>query len=1423
MSAGSTSASGSNSPSASPSRLNIKESLASRPVILRANTRIASLPDGSSIRSDKWDFRVDDIIVTSEEIILKGDAMIENPRWRSSLIGKSTPITVENWNTIFGHKYSSIYDNVDIVAGGSLGRKMSPREVKMSVLMRVLDDNLKRIRSVSESIRDRNYYAGHVRINFMEVSSRLEELKAKMRVACRTLGARFDETLMTVEFENISSDEDWYRFRNFMSNERIDRAMVELGEVYTRAEAEAFQSMWKYELDTGKFLYKIKGQNTEALPDNVKEWMNKNKPAEGHARYIERITDPNNNRTMVGFVGLNQVAAMRQSLDDFFKVFKFMPNNDVGIPIKEHELQYLWHKYSVMPDHYREQIQEPLARYFEMIRHQMGGDKFAREYHKVFLPKAMKPLPGERIIDLNNDEDTLTKQFKELLNKTNIRNAEDRMYISPSRGKVTMEEAIELRTRGEEVIETPAYRTRRDSIGIFNPEQYGMKKSDILGAWLKLKKPTRVFMDGKAVVTEYLPIPDVMMMKHAPFKGFDSEGEYWIVPKVWDKIVRYSNQAVRGASVIDDYGRSAEDIKKEYFYGKESAFRTRTTTAYLGGLQGITMSGRSSLLTKSPVLRSSASILASTGSRLTPIEGVLRPTDIAISSNAFSQIEGDVRRLLHEQHLKGIKYEHPELTDNELSVRVKSAVDNDIKNIYKGNKAVPVTVTRHPVTGQHARTFSRMHVLGVMNKPEYAHRIMMGEMVQRAIWADYDFDLVQVALATHFEGWEAMEALIEKNLVEGQDMFYLASEMAADDFKVDIRVKGNRVIKVPQVYYVKNNRLYVHSTVGKKGNMRVLAGTTKLLTDENGKPYELDTQGFLDYLEDCIKRGQEPNNFDIDLYQKIEPGMKVGSGIANAMSHFKTQQYIPLMAQKGLVGTITAWTSAINMIASENIEGNMQGLINRSLANMIQDVSLKAKKWTNPMIAMKRFNSFEAAYKNVRSINDTYANIFRSEFKMTDEQIAAFLAIPIEKRRENVYKLVGPAYDLFFKTGIPDEELPSVLQPMYASMLGKSENDILKHLLNTAPEIEETEEILNGKMLHARLAAENVHATTKAGANILQELSLEDNSVAMEYGIKGRIDAVMNGGIIEEYKTVGARSFSKIQESGPMEEHLSQINFYMKAYGSKTGRIVYENRSDKATKIWDVAYDQDRWERDLAKYRRAAERAETIIKSRRTFIQALTEALASSDPGKFTRQAAEYHGLIRDLDIKPTEVKAPTNTGLHITSGYFKRKQLIGPLMRGRIDDTVLADALGKEAANTVKLGLYSSAVIGGVMLIAGLAKKDQFSGMGTLPGMGGEFWGPIKGSRSDLPWGGYLFGRHFAGTDISTTEHDLVRPQKYARIEMYDPRFQEKLAEIPGRVLSTIAPQRDITIRQIKKPNIVVDNRPEVMAAVNTARSFSI
>jgi hypothetical protein len=101
-------------------------------------------------------------------------------------------------------------------------------------------------------------------------------------------------------------------------------------------------------------------------------------------------------------------------------------------------------------------------------------------------------------------------------------------------------------------------------------------------------------------------------------------------------------------------------------------------------------------------------------------------------------------------------------------------------------------------------------------------------------------------------------------------------------------------------------------------------------------------------------------------------------------------------------------------------------------------------------------------------------------------------------------------------------------------------------------------------------------------------------------GATGHIDVVADFGRGEDLVEIKALSTNRFKNlpAGGYQEHVSQLNFYLKQQGQSKGYLFYVNMRDRnQTEMIEVEYDPAMYARDITRARRAQAQAEAMIAS----------------------------------------------------------------------------------------------------------------------------------------------------------------------------------------------------------------------------------
>jgi len=200
---------------------------------------------------------------------------------------------------------------------------------------------------------------------------------------------------------------------------------------------------------------------------------------------------------------------------------------------------------------------------------------------------------------------------------------------------------------------------------------------------------------------------------------------------------------------------------------------------------------------------------------------------------------------------------------------------------------------------------------------------------------------------------------------------------------------------------------------------------------------------------------------------------------------------------------------------------------------------------------------------------------------------------PYEKIMKGELRLPGTAYERTHDI--------NYAMPGRASMFGGNLKDIVAYFTgHKSPLLKEEHDILE----YGTHAHEAIQNWLKA-ENIL--ISAENLVYDTRNNVSGHIDGVIRDGTggggrrALEIKTISAKGLKKL--SGPKNQHVGQLNFYLHEMKMKKGTILYVNRDNPAEfKVYEINYNRDRYTKDLQKIHQARKIASGMIAQSKTGI-----------------------------------------------------------------------------------------------------------------------------------------------------------------------------------------------------------------------------
>jgi len=215
---------------------------------------------------------------------------------------------------------------------------------------------------------------------------------------------------------------------------------------------------------------------------------------------------------------------------------------------------------------------------------------------------------------------------------------------------------------------------------------------------------------------------------------------------------------------------------------------------------------------------------------------------------------------------------------------------------------------------------------------------------------------------------------------------------------------------------------------------------------------------------------------------------------------------------------------------------------------------------------------------NVNEIPNTMPNWLPSQFLTGD---------PFSKILKGELRLPGDAYE---------KTRPNLKKTMpgRGSMIGAPVEHQVQYFTGLlSPLLRDEYDILeSGTLMHEKvqdmLAAE--------GLLVQAEAFISD----VKNDISGHVDAIITDGQggggkrALEIKSINNKAFAQL--SGPKEQHVSQVNFYLNRLKLKKGAILYINRENPSeVKLYEMQYNHSLWEEDMEKLQNARRIAKQMM------------------------------------------------------------------------------------------------------------------------------------------------------------------------------------------------------------------------------------
>jgi len=169
--------------------------------------------------------------------------------------------------------------------------------------------------------------------------------------------------------------------------------------------------------------------------------------------------------------------------------------------------------------------------------------------------------------------------------------------------------------------------------------------------------------------------------------------------------------------------------------------------------------------------------------------------------------------------------------------------------------------------------------------------------------------------------------------------------------------------------------------------------------------------------------------------------------------------------------------------------------------------------------------------------------------------------------------------------------------PASLRMLGKTVTEIRDIMAGWEDIIEERTERELNQFYDAKKIVQGLLEIS--GQNVEMDVQIYDPY----NNIVGTVDAVVRRGRFRQPIIIRPVSEEEFRELvAPKEEHASQVNFAMKFFGAKTGKLIYVNvRSPEQIKTYTIFFDPSRLREDISALKRAREQAGELLRAGAVF------------------------------------------------------------------------------------------------------------------------------------------------------------------------------------------------------------------------------
>lgn len=1318
-------------------------------------------------------------------------------RVKSALGGRTVPFAAEIKLT------KSLLDAnrpLDMILRTNITKRLTMEQFNIMQIADAIESNRINIREMSAQVN--KLMIGSTKRRILE--QKIRESNDRLQKASQRLGGTYNTTNTSIDLPGVLRPGSVK-----VTTDTADEVLRILGHVYTESEAREVRNYW----DTQRPILE-KLIDKEGLPPSFIDKMMPKAGSPARFRFFET-----GGIKYLGPILFDVLGIMKQTHEEMLNTFGLKTGVNAGIPYRWMEAQQLVNKYLEAPTPMSKEWLSATEQYVSYLINQMGGEDSAKEINNILRQMTGSELPpGSDVVSVKDTK------FRTALANTKIPgnpNIDVYHIISDEHHNVVKitpnldEVADAMRNDPNSVRTVPAYRVNTKDMGIFHPE------TGYLNKWIDLGTDIKYDFGGIGGRSRYMRMmdPDNIKIKPTIFNG--PQGEYAILPsqygnlfKIFDSMKDHTGgDAPRVA--VDNAHKIISSTIRDFFLGRHSQLKMDEAMTYESGIQGIMMP-LSQPYKHNNEIRWIGGVRElrnpNTGARVKWGEEGMGPKapgplDVVVSRKTFQGVKEVIRQNLMEKYTDS----------NKQTDWVK--VEAELTEIEKGNKWTPTMGVRFPKTGSHASIFGRLWVAPKLDKMGYySDFLYVGEMIQKAMWGDYDYDQIMLMLAKHRGGLAGVESLLEEAGKHGDFRIYegtpeyeyfkmgettYGSGTALDKYRTEYRRKvGDKIdtIKIPRIYKVvpvdKNLGYAIATHIEKYDTAtrrKYIDSEVKTFIDPaTGKPLYFQPGEWVDTLKATIDEGKELSMNDIDMLNNMPPDVQAR---IKANKKFSQQLAIQMERQglnqqavwgvKGIVGSANSFAMGLNLAAMNHLEPREAAQVAHQMSLWIESV-LKMKRVTGKGVnsALEGYGTFVRSMEHLTNVEDVFGKMLtrtpdEGGLGMPRSTVELLAKMPT-RARKSVYSQLS--YKLLYATSEPEITNVPNTGKMWASLLGSPDEDILQFFRGESRRFmgDEFKAINRGTAIHT------MYKSLLPNQGLKQVLS-EGRVVDPNTGVTGRIDMVVQDDAgdkyIHEVKSVKSEIYEKMRD--PIQrnklvsnQHIQQLNFYLGRMGDKVkgGYLVYVNQNNPSEMLsmgdpmtgQPFQYNEIMFNHEMSRVRKLEELAtnksiaDPVIKT----LGRIVSNLNGSDPDAVAEASLRFMDpdvvkYFKGLDIP----KSASNYS------YFKSKPFMGNIFRRTpIDDTLLADAVGPKWYPSVKYGVWAAAMIAGTYTALNFFRPNQMGTLGKMPGLGGEYWTPLKGSRMELPY-------HVPIDVNSYTWESPPYDRKKARIELYDPNFEDKLA----------------------------------------------